>query len=133
MAYGSSQARGRMGATTTDLGHSHSNARSELASVTYIAALGSAGSFNPLSKARDRIYILMDTSRILNLLNHNRNSPRMVSFISATHLFIHKFSKSYQRSPMCQGCCEGLRSTVVIMTVHILCSLSLEKSGGSRQ
>ena len=29
---------------------------------------------NPLSKARDRTYTLMDTSQDLNLLRHNRNS-----------------------------------------------------------
>ena len=29
---------------------------------------------NPLSEARDRTYILMDTSQILNLLSHNENS-----------------------------------------------------------
>ena len=33
---------------------------------------------NPLSRARDRICILMDTSRILNPLSHNRNSPYSV-------------------------------------------------------
>ena len=30
--------------------------------------------FNPLSKARDWTCILMDVSRVLNLLSHNRNS-----------------------------------------------------------
>ena len=29
---------------------------------------------NPLIKARDQTSILMDTSQVLNLLNHNRNS-----------------------------------------------------------
>ena len=29
--------------------------------------------FNPLSEARDRTHILMDTNRVLNPLNHNRN------------------------------------------------------------
>ena len=32
---------------------------------------------NPLSKARDRTCILMDTSRVLYLLSHNRNSTSL--------------------------------------------------------
>ena len=31
---------------------------------------------NPLSKARNRTYIFMDTIQALNLLSHNRNSPK---------------------------------------------------------
>ena len=31
---------------------------------------------DPLSEARDRTYSLMDTSQVLNLLSHNRNSPK---------------------------------------------------------
>ena len=33
-------------------------------SAIYTTAHGNAGSFNPLSKARDRTYILMDSSQI---------------------------------------------------------------------
>ena len=33
-------------------------------SATYTIACSSAGSFNPLSKARDRTCVLMDTSQI---------------------------------------------------------------------
>ena len=29
---------------------------------------------NPLSEARDQTHIMMDASRVLNLLSHNRNS-----------------------------------------------------------
>ena len=32
------------------------------------------GIFNPLSEARDRTHILMDTGQVLNSLNHNGNS-----------------------------------------------------------
>ena len=60
VAYGSSQVRGRIGATAASL--HHSNARSKATSVTYTIAHGNA--HNPLSKARDRAHILMDTSRI---------------------------------------------------------------------
>ena len=38
---------------------------------------GSLGHYcilNPLSEARDRIHILMDTNQVLNQLNHNKNS-----------------------------------------------------------
>ena len=34
---------------------------------------------NPLSEARDRTLILMDTSRVRNLLSHNGNSNKMYS------------------------------------------------------
>ena len=37
---------------------------------------------NPLSKARDRTYILMNTSRVLNLLSHNRNSNFIIFYSS---------------------------------------------------
>ena len=36
--------------------------RIQAVSVTYSTALGNAGSFNPLSEARDRTHVLMDTS-----------------------------------------------------------------------
>ena len=38
-----------------------------------LTGYGNAGSFNPLSKARDT-HILIDTSWILNLMSHNGNS-----------------------------------------------------------
>ena len=44
----------------SDLCHSHSWQQHRL--------------LNPLREARDRTSILMDTSRVCNLLNHNRNS-----------------------------------------------------------
>ena len=49
-------------------------------SLTYTAACSNARSFNPLSEARDRTRILMDTSRILNLLTHNGNSRFSIYF-----------------------------------------------------
>ena len=33
---------------------------------------------NPLSQARDRTQILMDTSRVCNQLSHNGNSPKVI-------------------------------------------------------
>ena len=33
---------------------------------------------NPMSEARDQTYILMDTSQVHKLLNHNRNSPHVL-------------------------------------------------------
>ena len=55
--YGGSQARGPIGAVATSLCHSHSNATSKL-------SLPMPRILNPLSEARDRTYILMDTSRV---------------------------------------------------------------------
>ena len=43
------------------------------ASETYTTAHHNTRSFNPLSKAREGIHVLMDTSPVL-LLSHNRNS-----------------------------------------------------------
>ena len=43
MAYGSSQARGQVGAVAAGLHHSHSNARSEPRSAMYTTAQGNAG------------------------------------------------------------------------------------------
>uniref|UniRef100_A0A8D0N7I0 Calcium load-activated calcium channel n=1 Tax=Sus scrofa TaxID=9823 RepID=A0A8D0N7I0_PIG len=37
---------------------------------------------NPVSKARDRTCLFMDTSRILKLLSHNRSSPEFIFLIS---------------------------------------------------
>ena len=44
------------------------------ASATYTIACSNAGSFNPLSKARDWTCFLMDTSWVLNPLSPSRNS-----------------------------------------------------------
>ena len=64
-AHGSSQARGHIGAVATGLHHSHSNARSEPSlRSAYTTAHSNAGLFNPLSEARYRTLILMDTSRV---------------------------------------------------------------------
>ena len=83
-------------------------ARSELQLLAYATAMampdpshlcdlchsgGNTKSFNLLSKARDRTLILMDTSQILNSLNHNRNSRKSSNFIylhAAVHLSKHE-------------------------------------------
>ena len=61
MAYGSSQARGQIGATAAGLYHSHSNARSKMCLLS-TPQLMETLIFNPMSKARDQTYILMDPS-----------------------------------------------------------------------
>ena len=44
---------------------------------------------NPLSEARDRTCILMDASRVLNLLSHNENSlVRVLAVIYVTGTFL---------------------------------------------
>ena len=61
--YGHSQARGRIGAAAAGLCHSHSNARS-----SHVCDLNHSSRqcqiLNPLSRARDRTCILVDTSWI---------------------------------------------------------------------
>ena len=58
-AYGSSQARDRIGATASGLCHSHSNAGSELYLWPQLMAMRIR---NTLSGAKDRTVILMDAS-----------------------------------------------------------------------
>jgi len=72
-AYGSSQARGRIGATAAGLHHSHSNVGSELQLWLHHSSQQHQIP-NPLNKARDQTHIFMDTSWVRNLLSHNRNS-----------------------------------------------------------
>ena len=71
-AYGSSQARDLIGAAAASLCHSHSHARS----ATYARSLWQCQILNLLSEARHGTRILMDTSQILNLLRHSRNSQK---------------------------------------------------------
>ena len=73
VAYGSSQARGRLGATAASLCHSHSNVRySRICDLRHNS--WQHWILNPLSEARDQPSILMDTGQVCNLLNHNGNS-----------------------------------------------------------
>ena len=60
-AYGSSQARGLIGATLASLHHSHSTAEIWAISATSTTAYGNTRSYNPPGEARDRTCILMDT------------------------------------------------------------------------
>ena len=61
MAYGSSQAKGRIAAAAAGLYHSHSNAGFEM-HLQLHHSLQQCWILNPLSKARDLIHVLMDTS-----------------------------------------------------------------------
>ena len=63
MAYGSSQARGPIGAVAAGLHHSHSNSGSELR-LQPTPQLTATPDLGPLSKARDRTHYLMVPSRI---------------------------------------------------------------------
>ena len=62
-AYGNSQARGQIGATTAGLHHSHSNAGSELY-LQPMLQLTAMWILNPVSKATDQTCILMDPSHV---------------------------------------------------------------------
>ena len=62
-AYGGSQARGPVWAVADGLPEPQQQ-QIWVASATYTAAHGNAGILNPLSKARDRTWVLMDSSRI---------------------------------------------------------------------
>ena len=62
MAYGDSQARGRIGAIAGSLCHSHSNARSKPILQHHSSQQGWIP--NSLSEARDQTHILIDASQI---------------------------------------------------------------------
>ena len=68
-----SGARGWIRAAAASLHHSHSNLGSELC-LWPTHSSQQPWILNPLSKARDWTRILMDASRVLNPLSHNRNS-----------------------------------------------------------
>ena len=72
VARGSSQAKGRIRAAAAGL--HHSSAGIPATSSTYRAALDTAGSLTPLSKARNPSLNLMGTNWVLNLLSLNGNS-----------------------------------------------------------
>ena len=65
---------GQIGVAAADLHHSHSKAGSKL-HLWPMPQLWQRQILNPLSEARDQTGILMDTSGVLNLLNHNGYSP----------------------------------------------------------
>ena len=73
MAYDSSQAKGWIGAAVAGLHHSHSNTRPE-PHLWPIPQLVATPYPEPTEQARGQTHILMDTSQVLNLLTHNRNS-----------------------------------------------------------
>ena len=86
-AYGSSQARGQIGAAAA--GHSHSNPRSE----PHLRRKHNSWQhqiLNPGSKPRDRTRIFMDTSQVRSTLSHKRNSQ--------SNLFVIISSKSHADS-----------------------------------
>ena len=64
-AYGSSQATGGIGAIATGLHQSHSNAGSSHVCTLHHSSWHRQ-ILNPLSKARDRTHVLMDTIRFVN-------------------------------------------------------------------
>ena len=51
-------------------------------SATYTTAHSNAGSFNPLSEARDPTYVFMDPSQVHQLLSHEGNSFFLVIIFS---------------------------------------------------
>ena len=63
MAYGGSQARGQIGAVAASLHHSHSN-RGSKPRLRLHHSSRQCQILNPLSKARDQTFVLMDASQI---------------------------------------------------------------------
>ena len=79
MAYGGSQAGGRIRAAAASLHHSHSSMGSEL-SLQAIPQLTA----DPLSKARDQTCVLMDTTWI-RFHQATTGTPRAVIFMSMSY------------------------------------------------
>ena len=63
MAYGTSQARGRSGAAAAGLCRSHSKVGSEVP-LQPTPQLMECQILNPMSEARDRAFVLRDTSQV---------------------------------------------------------------------
>ena len=70
--------------------HSHSNKGSELHHSSRPLQI-----LNPLSKARDRTHILLNTSQVHNPLSHNRNSIKYHFYSTTIILFNHGKTVKY--------------------------------------
>ena len=81
-AHGGSQARSRIGAIAASIHHSHSNVGFRATSATYTTAHNNAGSFDPLSKARDWTCILWMLVRFIS--TEPLKEIRPLSFWSST-------------------------------------------------
>ena len=77
VAHGSFQAKDRMRARAASHSPSYSNSGSERVCDQYHSSQ-QLWILNPLSEARDRTCILMDTNRVLNWLSHNGNSRKFL-------------------------------------------------------
>ena len=85
-AYGSSQARGRIRAVAAGLHHSHRKRKIQAVSATYaIATSQQHRILNPLSKARDRTCILMDTRSDSFPLSHYGKSIASHDIVQLWH------------------------------------------------
>ena len=84
VAYGSFQAKGRIGVAAAGLHHSHRNIGSEPHLCNLHHSSWQFQIILPLSKDRDWTLILMDTSRVHNPLSYNRNS--LPSFLDGCHI-----------------------------------------------
>ena len=115
------EVRGQIGAVANGLHHNHSNGRSE-PYLTFTTAQGNSRSFNPLSEAGDRTWVLMDTSwvcyRWAITESHNGNSRldfyswqkrHLISFILLYNFFIFLYLN------MKEGTSEGLPQKLLII------------------
>ena len=73
VAYGSPPPRRQIRDAAAGLHHSHSNTTSEQ-NLQLMPQLTASQILNPMREATDWTHIFMDTSQVLNLLSHNRNS-----------------------------------------------------------
>ena len=101
MTYGSSQARGRIGASAASLCHSHSNVGSE----PHLQPIPQAQILNPLSEARNQTCVLTDASRV-----HYRwattGTPSCcttINSLSPTPCFYCFFLQGHCTSSTCSG------------------------------
>ena len=82
LTYGSSQAGGSIAAVAANLHHS-----TAMLDLSHVCDLHHSSRqrriLNPLSEARDRIHILMDTSWVRYLLSHDGNSAKTVNLKSS--------------------------------------------------
>ena len=89
--YGSSQARGRIGAAAADLHNSHSNAGSGCVGKLHHIS-GQHQTLNTLIENRDGTCALTDTSRVHSLLSYDRSSL----FFTLSKRIVFRVSKELQ-------------------------------------
>ena len=111
-ADGSCWARGRIGAAAASLCHA-----TAISHLSHICNLHCSSwqrlIINPLSEARDRIHILMDTRQLFNPLSPNGNSRKVILIRQ-----VRKDRTSEKPNPAGEHCQSSIRFCVLALQQH---------------